>query len=231
VTQSAKSSSPARVSCSDRCTRRNSFLPTCSSSVLNYRAADEALALIDAATTRLAGAADTLSASTTNALASLWLAPRIPRFSRLHPGIDVRIVATNEAPDLDRNHLDIAIRFVPQGADTPVGERLVECTLFPVCAPTLARDRARPLATPADLAKHVRLDFETVRDGRPWSEWDLWFEKTEIAPIAPASTLRFSHYDHVIPAAVEGSGVAMGAHPHCACCARACCALHSAPGR
>jgi DNA-binding transcriptional LysR family regulator len=30
----------------------------------------------------------------------------------------------------------------------------------------------------------------------------------------PASTLRFSHYDQVIPAAIEGSGVAMGARPH-----------------
>ena len=180
-----------------------------------YRAADEALAVIDATTSRLAGAADTLAVTTTTAFASLWLAPRIPRFSRLHPGIDVHIVATNEAPDLERNHLDIAIRFVPRGADTPHGERLVECTLFPVCAPALARDKTRPLATPADLAKHVRLDFETIRDGRAWSEWDLWFDKSGIAPVAPASTLRFSHYDQVIPAAVEGSGVAMGAHPHC----------------
>ena len=32
--------------------------------------------------------------------------------------------------------------------------------------------------------------------------------------IPPASTLRFSHYDQVIPAAVDGSGVAMGARPH-----------------
>jgi DNA-binding transcriptional LysR family regulator len=126
----------------------------------------------------------------------------------------VRIVATNERPDLEREQLDLAIRFVPRGADTPQGERLTDCEIFPVCSPALARDRTRPLRTPADLTKHVRLDFETIRDGRPWSEWDVWYSALKISPVAAASTLRFSHYDQVIPAAIEGSGVAMGARPH-----------------
>jgi DNA-binding transcriptional LysR family regulator len=60
----------------------------------------------------------------------------------------------------------------------------------------------------------VRLDFETIRDGRPWSEWDVWFAAMKFPAVKPASTLRFSHYDQVIPAAIEGSGVAMGARPH-----------------
>ena len=61
----------------------------------------------------------------------------------------------------------------------------------------------------------MRLDFETIRDGRPWSEWDVWFNAMKIPAVKPASTLRFfSHYDQVIPAAIEGSGVAMGARPH-----------------
>jgi DNA-binding transcriptional LysR family regulator len=180
-----------------------------------YRATDEELAMIDAATIRLVGTSDTLSVAATTAFASLWLAPRIPRFSRLHPGIDVRIVASNEKPELERDQIDVAIRFVPRGADIPDAERLVDCTLFPVCSPALAREESRPLESPANLTEHVRLDFETIRDGRPWSEWDLWFEKTNIPPVVPSSTLRFSHYDQVIPAAIQGSGVAMGAHPHC----------------
>lgn len=179
-----------------------------------YRATDEALTLIDAAAQRVAGSGKTLAVTTTTALASLWLAPRLPRFSRLHPGIDVRIVASNEKPDLEREQLDLAIRFVPRGADTPDGERLTDCEIFPVCSPGLARDKTRPLQSPADLAQHVRLDFETIRDGRPWSEWDVWYGALKIPVAAPASTLRFSHYDQVIPAAIEGSGVAMGARPH-----------------
>ncbi len=180
-----------------------------------YRSADEALALLDAATDRLGAFGQTLAVTTTTALASLWLAPRLPRFNRLHPGVSVRITARNDNPDLEREQLDIAIWAAPRGADTPNGERLLDVDIFPVCSPALAQDGVHPLRNPADLAHHVRLDFETVRDGRPWSEWAVWFDAMKIPAIEPASTQRFfSHYDQVIPAAIQGSGVAMGARPH-----------------
>jgi LysR family transcriptional regulator, glycine cleavage system transcriptional activator len=180
-----------------------------------YRATDDALALLDAATDRLGESRKTLAVTTTTALASLWLVPRLPRFYHLHPGLDVRITARNDKPDLEREQIDIAIQASPHGADTPNGERLFDVHIFPVCSPALARDGAHPLRNPVDLAYHVRLDYETIRDGRPWSEWDVWFNAMKIRPVEPASTLRFfSHYDQVIPAAIEGSGVAMGAQPH-----------------
>jgi DNA-binding transcriptional LysR family regulator len=179
-----------------------------------YRAADEALRQLDAVTDRLTGSGRALTVTTTTALASLWLAPRLHRFNRLCPEIDVRIVASNDKPDLERDQLDIAIRFVAAGADSPNAEQLVTCETFPVCSPALARDPARPLRTPADLARHVRLDYETVRDGRLLSEWDFWFDAMKIRAVEPASTLRFPQFDQVFPAAIEGSGVAMAALPH-----------------
>ena len=179
-----------------------------------YRAADEALTQLDAVTDRLAGSGSALAVTTTTALASLWLAPRLHRFNRLRPEISVRIVASNDKPDLERDQLDIAIRFVQAGADSPNAEELVTCESFPVCSPALARDAVRPLRTPADLARHVRLDYETVRDGRRLSEWDFWFNAMKIRPVEPASTLRFPQFDQVFPAAIEGSGVAIGVLPH-----------------
>jgi LysR family glycine cleavage system transcriptional activator len=179
-----------------------------------YRIADEALTLLDAGTDRLIGAGRTLAVTTTTGLSSLWLAPRLPRFNRAHPGIDVRIVASNDKPDLERDQLDVAIRFVGAGGDRPDAEQLMTCESFPACAPALARDPARPLRTPADLARHVRLDYETVRDGRRLSEWDFWFDAMKIRPVDPASTLRFPQFDQVFPAAIDGAGVAMGVLPH-----------------
>jgi DNA-binding transcriptional LysR family regulator len=181
-----------------------------------YRIADEALTLLDAGTDRLIGAGKTLAVTTTSGLASLWLAPRLPRFNRAHPGIDVRIVASNDKPDLERDQLDIAIRFVGAGADTPDAEMLMGCESFPVCSPALARDPARPLRTPADLARHVRLDYETVRDGRRLSEWDFWFDAMKIRAVEPASTLRFPQFDQLFPAAIGSAGVAIGVMPHVA---------------
>lgn len=179
-----------------------------------FRAADEALAQLDAVTDRLSGPGRALTVTTTTALASLWLAPRLPRFYRLHPEVDVRIVASNDKPDLERDQFDIAIRFVSAGDDGPAAEPLMTCECFPVCAPALANDPARPLRTPEDLAFHVRLDYETVRDGRRMSEWDFWFDRMGIRAVNPASTLRFPQFDQWIPAGIEGAGVAIGVLPH-----------------
>src|SRR5512134_252444 len=179
-----------------------------------YRATTEALALIDATAARLAGSDRTVAVTTTTALASTWLAPRLSRFNRLNPRIDVRIAATNDTVDIERENLDVAIRFVLPGADTPDGELLVNYETFPVCSPALARDPSRPLRAPADLARHVRVDFETVLYGRRWYDWERWFGAFKLRPVAPAATMRFSHYDQVIQAAIDGVGVAIGKRPH-----------------
>lgn len=181
-----------------------------------YRATDEAIALIDAATERIAGSERTLGVTTTAALASLWLVPRLPHFTRVHPGTNVRIMATNDRIDVEREHLDLAIHFVPPWDNAPDADRLVEYRQFPVCSPALARSRKTPLRTPADLARHVRLDFETVLYGRPWYDWENWSDAMKLRSISPVSTMRFSHYDQVIQAAIEGSGVAIGKWPHLA---------------
>lgn len=181
-----------------------------------YQATDEALALLDAAVERLVTSGKTLAVTTTTAFASLWLAPRLPHFTRLHPGIDVRIAAVNDMVNLnlEREHLDLAIRFVPPDGDQPAGERLMDYETFPVCSPRLASDPTLPLRTPADLAHHVLVDFERIAFGRPWSDWDHWFRAKQLRPVKPAANLRFSHYDQVIQAAIEGSGVAIGKRPH-----------------
>ena len=181
-----------------------------------YRAADNALNLIDAATDRLVGSGRALGVTTTAALASAWLAPRLRHFARSNPDTDVRIVATNDRIDLEREHLDLAIQFVPAWETPPGAELLVEYLQFPVCSPTLARSRNTPLRAPADLARHVRLDFETIVYGRPWYDWEQWSNATQPGSITPARTMRFSHYDQVIEAAINGSGVAIGKWPHLA---------------
>lgn len=179
-----------------------------------FRAADEALALVDAAAERIAGPGRTLAVTTTTALASLWLVPRLPQFTRRHAGIDVRIVASNELLDLERERLDIAIRYLLPGADIAGGEHLVDYRQFPVCSPALARDPARPLRSPADLAQHVLLDFETVLYGRAWYDWQRWSSAVKLRRSRTAGLMRFSHYDQVVQAALEGGGVAIGKTPH-----------------
>jgi DNA-binding transcriptional LysR family regulator len=64
------------------------------------------------------------------------------------------------------------------------------------------------------LSHHVILDFETVTGRGRWSDWQQWFAGMKRTGVKPAGTLRFSHFDQVTQAALNGSGVAMGRTPH-----------------
>ena len=181
-----------------------------------YRIADDTLTELDAEVERITGASRVVAVTTTTSLASLWLAPRLPRFNRAHPGIDVRVVASNDKPNLERDQLDIAIRFVLAGGDVPDSEPVFDCYLYPACTPVLVNDKLHPIQTPADLEHHVRLDYESVWDGRRVSLWDFWFDAMKIPHVKPASTLRFPQYDQLVAAAIDGGGVGIAVLPHTA---------------
>ena len=181
-----------------------------------YRIADATLTQLDAEVERITGASKVVTVTTTTALASLWLAPRLQRFNRAHPGVDVRIVASNDKPDLERDQLDIAIRFVLSGSDVPDSEPVFECNIYPACSPALAKDKLHPIRTPADLAHHVRLDYESVWDRRRVSLWDFWYDNMKIPQVKPASTLRFPQYDQLVAAAMDDAGVGIAVLPHTA---------------
>ncbi len=181
-----------------------------------YRATGEALKLIDEATDSIAvtGSKQTLTVTTSAPLASFWLVPKLPRFLRLHPEVDVRSVASDQRLDLERERVDLALRWAPPGSSVPGGEPLFNVEMFPVCSPELGRDGARPLGSAAGLAHHVLLDLETVTVRGPWSDWGPWLDAMKLGDLKPAGTLRFSHYDQVVQAAIDGSGIAIGRNPH-----------------
>jgi DNA-binding transcriptional LysR family regulator len=179
-----------------------------------FRAVDEALALIDSAVQRAVDASTTLSVTTTVALASTWLVPRLPSFQKQHPDIDLRVVASNDSLDLRRENLDLAIRFATLDMSVPSSDKLFDYKQFPVCAPALARSRKRPLRTVEDLPSFVLIDFETVLYGRAWYDWHRWSSAMGLRNVQGAGWMRLSHYDQVIEAARNGSGVAIGKWPH-----------------
>ena len=54
-----------------------------------------------------------VSVTMTPGFATLWLIPRLARFTAAHPQVDVRISATLDVLDLERSQLDLAVRFCP----------------------------------------------------------------------------------------------------------------------
>src|SRR5262249_33771121 len=82
---------------------------------------------------------------------------------------------------------------------------------FPVCAPALAASGA--LSSPQDLSRHVLLHYDDPERRSPWLSWEVWFELVKAHGVKPAGALRLSHYDQMIPAALDGQGIALGRSP------------------
>ncbi len=152
---------------------------------------------------------EVLALTTTPGLASFWLIPRLPGFTRAHPGIDVRLDATFEMRDLSREGFDLAIRYAR--ADQVAGQALFGEKVLPVCSPKLLRHL--PLARPQDLAAHTLLQMEPSISGGMPVEWEPWLQAMGLAHLEPAARLSMSGYNEVVAAAVAGQGVALGRRP------------------
>jgi LysR family glycine cleavage system transcriptional activator len=167
---------------------------------------------IAAATERLAAIAGRGQSLVVNALPTFtmrWLIPRLTRFQRAHPEIELRL-ATSDRPVSATDGFDVAIRRGPEPwPGCRAAPFLVEREL-PVCSPSLLA--RRPILTPVDLVSggHVLLHADT----RP-NAWARWFEAAGVpaARVAAAAAQRFDHFYLTLQAASDGLGVALGPMP------------------
>lgn len=194
--------------------RRHRALLLTDAGQLLYRSTQDVLGVLEAATREIRGlhTARTLTVTTTISFASLWLIPRLPRFRERHPQIDVRISADHAVFDLSRDRIDVAIRYCAPERAPAQATKLFGESVVPMCSPALLRDRKRPLRVPADLRHHVLLHDDYL-DSTPWLEWGNWLQSQGLGDLKPAGDLRFSIYDQMIQAALEGQGVALGRLP------------------
>ncbi len=142
-------------------------------------------------------------------LASKWLGPRLAQFSGGHPGIDLRIEATEKHTDFRRDGIDVAFCFGrgddPSAAVTP----LFTDRVFPVCSPALMAG-SRALRTPADLGRHtlLHIDWAAMHGASP--DWGAWLAAAGVSDLDTGRGPRFSLSSLAIQAAIDGQGVALG---------------------
>ena len=176
-----------------------------------YRIATDVFDRLQTATDRLRAEtrARQLAITTTTGFASLWLIPRLRRFTALHPDIDVRLSATTDALNLERSLIDVAIRYcrpeaVPEGAVRLFGEEMI-----PVCSRALLRDKARPLKQPRDLVHHTLLHFEYA-GAEAYVDWGTWLTALGVGELKPAGALHFSQYEQMISGGGQRAGCGAG---------------------
>lgn len=158
-----------------------------------------------------ANPAPVVRVTTTVTFASLWLVPRLAEFQARHADISVHVVADNTMRDLERNALDLAIRYCPEAAAGAGAARLFGEHVAPVASPALLKGRA--VRTPEDLLRLPLLELDDPALSVPWLSWKVWCEAMKLARPRENRGLAFSHYDQVIQAAVAGQGVALGRFP------------------
>lgn len=145
----------------------------------------------------------TISASV--GVASLWLLPRLGAFQADHPTIDVRLATSNRIVDLQRDGVDLAIRYCPASAAPPGAVKLFDEQVAPVASPAVAR---HAFGSASALFEQVLIDYEDR--ARPWLRWSDWLDASGQPHARPKAYLRFNQYDQVVQAALAGHGVALG---------------------
>jgi len=148
-----------------------------------------------------------LSCSTVGAFASRWLVPRLSRWTKLHPDIDVRISATSELVDFDRMGIDLSIRLGTGDWGELYSERLLQEEVVPLCSPDL-QEGDLALRLPTDLSRHQLIHF-TPPFGRLNTKWSDWVEIAGVEDMDLSRGLFFNDGTMALNAAMLGQGVVL----------------------
>ena len=140
--------------------------------------------------------------STMASFAANWLVPRLPRFSKLHPHIDIELETDSRIVDLKREPVDIAIRHGLGDYPGLVAVPLIAPELIVVASPSLLQGCAA-IESAAD-----RLAFPLLHDLER-ADWRLWFEAQGVQVPARLSGVSFSDDHLMVKAAVTGQGLAL----------------------
>jgi LysR family glycine cleavage system transcriptional activator len=154
----------------------------------------------------------TVVVTTTPGFAGLWLIPRLSGFTATHADVDVRISAGLNLVNMEREGVDIAVRYCATATVGPQAVKLFGEVMTPVCSPALRKQAGKPLKRPEDLQHHTLLHTDNHNNAQ-FPDWALWLRAMQIEHIKPAGSLHFSDYDQMMNAAMRGQGVALGRIP------------------
>jgi DNA-binding transcriptional LysR family regulator len=157
-----------------------------------------------------------LTIATPPSVASMWLIPRLPEFTRQYPEINLNIVADLTMADFETGQhslkaagIDIAFFHRIIDSDEFYQERLIDDYLYPVCSPHL--EKLNSIKTPEDLTQfpilceaYPKMDFS--------ADWELWSAGVGLKKFETRVRHVFNRLDLMIQAAVLGQGIALGRH-------------------
>ncbi|WOH37800.1 LysR substrate-binding domain-containing protein [Thalassotalea fonticola] len=145
-----------------------------------YHATQQAFNILTSAFNNIQseGIAGNLTITSTPSFSSMWLMPKLHKFSQQYPQIKIRVVSSNRFENLKQNHIDLAVRFgisaEKETSDDLQCEYFGEDDVYPVCSAKLAQEVS--FNTPQDILKTWLVNLE--KPG-PFG-WDAWFKHAEV---------------------------------------------------
>lgn len=136
------------------------------------------------------------------ALLSLWIIPRLNRFTEQFPDVRLTMIAANDPAKLHAPEVDVCILYGDGNWGDSWARLWSHLRLFPVASPTLIN--SRPLRSIRDLADHTLLHGD---DGR---EWNTWLSAADATDLGRGQQHFMSDARLSTEAALHGQGIALG---------------------
>jgi LysR family transcriptional regulator, glycine cleavage system transcriptional activator len=150
-------------------------------------------------------AARAVSIGTTMAVAQLWLMPRLGEFWKAHNDITVDHLISDRVHELQRNDIDLRIRYGDGAWQDEEAVKLFDDEIVPVASPGFAA--AHRIKQPKDLIGLPLLSIEGV--DWTWTGWADFFAEAGVTH-RKLAVRRFNSYVIALQAAQDGQGVALG---------------------
>jgi LysR family glycine cleavage system transcriptional activator len=138
--------------------------------------------------------------------ASRWLIPRLNRFRRQHPEIELVLHHGPRITGAESMSTDVAVDWGVGDWSGLESTHLLNIRYLPVLSPLLAKQQGG-LKKPADLA-HFTILHQFDR-----SEWHAWLQLAEIPDLEFVDETVILDSNVIVQAAIDGQGVALGTFP------------------
>jgi LysR family transcriptional regulator, glycine cleavage system transcriptional activator len=150
-----------------------------------------------------------LRVTTTNAFASRWLVPRLPRWRKVRPNAPLDVIGTDGVLDLHAGDADVAIRYARTLPADGIAKEFLSDSFWPVCSPELLTSG---LKRATDLRGHVLVHCYWSPSDLGAPTWQRWLAAAkgkwrDVPEFKDMDHLSFREELHAIEAVIAGQGI------------------------
>ena len=156
---------------------------------------------------RLSQSQPRLTIACDQAIAALFLMPRLPAFKTLYRDVSLRLIVSDNTADCLSDETQVAV--IHGEGDWPgySSQIFFKEDVFPVCSPAYLKQTG-PIANTNELAQRDLLNLDDQQ--WDWMNWRVWFNSKGIDLPFERRSLEVNNYPLLIEAAKAGHGIALG---------------------